>query len=698
MKKFICLLLILSITLGGFIMNAAAEESSVDDITTDVSVPDVSVPDVSVPDVSVPEVSVPDDSSEPSDSSEPNDSSVDVSGDSSEPTEECAVTVTADPEGGNVYGWREDVVYYVGETLSLKITPLAKKGVKSVTVNGEALDVSVNGGNLDIELTEAVMDIVIEFADTVKVIIDCGLGGTFSVDGRKDVVNGSNFSVIVGSDVVIRISPNANQTLDTIKDNGETVTRSYTYVIREIDTQHSIVISFRETGGEDIETFSITVRAEGNGTVYPDGVIQVEKGASLVLELTPDSGYVIKSVTDRNNTYAILGNTYTVKDVYSDGTVIVTFGKENDSQNESKPDNGDTSSPSVPDSNVGYITRAEVEAAKKGNEVFINIAQKSKIGADALSYINELTKNGAVTVSVGVSGSYSWILPKNTDFNVIALAKDGIDFGINLDKGAASIEMKKALEGKVNSAVFNIQNNLTVERLSSAALPAGTRLELSLGAYGETYGWFKYEINGNVSPAYESAGALVAVASDGCVTVDMPSPQIYGVLVSYMGETANVTVKWDSNACDLSVLGNTVYGENGECTTVIPWQYGVDFSVNVSVKSGYAIESISSSHFADMTLLGYGVDVTAVAAKGEKGTVEMKIPAISKGGVITVKTAESSSRNTSSPGGKTPWDIIILIAVIVIAMIAGGVVFVVKWRQSDDEDDDDDYEDDEDDE
>ena len=188
---------------------------------------------------------------------------------------------------------------------------------------------------------------------------------------------------------------------------------------------------------------------------------------------------------------------------------------------------------------------------------------------------------------------------------------------------------------------------------------------------------------------------MVTVASDGCVTVGMPAPQLYGVLVSYKGETVSTKVKWNSNMCELSIPALTVYGENGECSAVIPWRKGADFILSVSVKKGYAIDSITSAELGNMTLHGYGIDVTANGAKGEKGTVEIKVAAISKGGEIVIKTTEGAASSTATPVGKTPWDVIILIAVIVIAMVAGGVVFVVKWRQSGD-DDDDDYDDDED--
>lgn len=691
MKKLLCLLLTLSIALGGFVFNAAAEESNdAPDISTDVS----SAPeDSSEPDISVDAPSTDSEvSADPGVSTDPG-----LSTDpevSTEPSEECSVGVQYDASCGEITGWSDSETYYVGGTLTLKISPFHKKGIASITVNGEELeDVPVSGGTVDIPLTETEVEIIVLFGDTVKVLIDCGEGGSFTVEGRRDVQSDSNFDVIVGTDVVIRIRANANQALKSISDNGEKVERlSYTYTIKDISEQHHIVITFRETGNTDVEVFDVSVRVEGNGAVSPSGVVQVEKGDSLVLELTPDSGYAVKSVTDRGTTKTVLGNTYTVKDIYEDCTVTVSFGKVNeDEPDESKPEDSSSVQPPVP-GNADYITREEVEASKVGNNVFISLSQKTKIGKSALAYINELAKDKNNSISIGVSGSYQWVLPKNASFDISVLADDGINFGINIDKGAVSVDIKKALAGKVDETAFDLQNNITVERLSAARLPEGTRLELSLGTFGQAYGWFKYELSGNVSPVYEQNGALAIVANDGCVTVDMPAPQLYGALVAYKGQYVSATVKWNSDMCDLSIPGAVTVGENGDCSAVIAWQKGVDFSLTVSLKDGYAIDAVTSAEYGDMTLFGYGMDVTASAAKGEKGSVEIKIPAISKGGVINIKAVENTDQSVAAPGGKTPWDVIILIAVIVIAMVAGGIVFVVKWRQSDD--DDDDYEDD----
>jgi len=700
MKKFICFLLALAVATGGLVFNAFAEESSTDtEISQETSTPaDDPVSQEPSVDSSVEDSSVEDSSVE--------DSSVEDSSVVDPPLDQvCSVTLQYDSTAGKVTGFVENGTYYVGQSLTVTISPFTKKGVKSVTVNGVALpNVPVAGGAVSIPLQSETVAVVIEFGDTVGVIIDCADGGSFTVEGYPNATAGSTFHVLVGSDVVIKISTNANQAIRTVADNKQDVTSNLNgrrYTIKAIDAVHHIVITFREVSGTDVETFNVNVMVEGNGSVSPLGVVAVEKGGYLDLTLTPDAGYVVKSVTDDGQVYVVSGNSYVVRNVYADRTVIVVFGNEGGGTDISQPPVEEPSKPDVPQpDNKGYITRQDVLNSMEGDVVDIQIKDKTKVGKDALEYISQLTQNSALTVRIGVNANYFWILPAGAVFDTSNLTDDGIDFGVYIDKGETATEIKRLLAEKGVSAKYNYSANLAIARASKTVLPAGTRLKVYVaGAFaeatpGKCLSWLKYDfVTRAITPAYAN-GALVTVGTDGYVTVDMADQQFYGALTAYTGQHLTVDINWNSTQCDVSVPGTLKKGENGMVTGTVAWEAGADFELTVTLKEGFAIDSISSN---DLTLAinSYGVDVTKNGGRGEKGNVVIKVAGISKGGTININTVEAEKTATKSSGAKTPWDVIILIAVIVIAMVAGGIVFVVKWRQTDDDDDDDDdvYED-----
>lgn len=701
MKKLICFLLALSIATGGFVFSAFAEESSADtEISQEASTPaDDPVSQEPSVDSSVEDSSVEDSSVE--------DSSVEDSSVVDPPSDQvCSVTMQYDTACGKVTGFVENGTYYVGQTLTVTISPFTKKGVKSVTVNGVALsNVPVAGGAVSIPLQSETVAVVIEFGDTVGVIIDCAEGGSFTVEGYPNATAGSTFHVLVGSDVVIKISANANQAIRTVADNKQDVTSNLNgrrYTIKAIDTVHHIVINFREVSDADVETFSVNVMVEGNGSVSPLGIVSVEKGGYLDLTLTPDIGYVVKSVTDDGQTFVVSGNSYVVRNVYADRTVIVVFAKEGGGSDISQPPVEEPSKPDVQPENKGYITRQDVLDSMDGNVVDIQIKDKTKVGKDALEYISQLAQNSALTVRIGVNANYFWILPTGVVFDTSNLTDDGIDFGVYIDKGETATEIKRLLTEKGVTAKYNYSANLAIARASKTVLPAGTRLKVYVaGAFaeatpGKCLSWLKYDyVTREITSAYTN-GALVTVGTDGYVTVDMADQQFYGALAAYTGQHLTVDVNWNSTGCDISVPGTVKTGENGQVVSTIAWESGTDFELTVTLKNGFAIDSISSDNLT-LAINSYGVDVTKNGGKGEKGNVVIKVAGISKGGTINVNTTEADSATAKTPGAKTPWDVIILIAVIVIAMVAGGIVFVVKWRQNDDDDDDEDDDFDEDD-
>jgi len=88
---------------------------------------------------------------------------------------------------------------------------------------------------------------------------------------------------------------------------------------------------------------SVNVTKSAGGSVSPEGVYEVEGGASLTITVTPDTGYTVNYVTVDNQDVTLENNTYTFTNITNDHTFFVAF----------KPIATDTSSEPVDDPSSG---------------------------------------------------------------------------------------------------------------------------------------------------------------------------------------------------------------------------------------------------------------------------------------------------------------------------------------------------------
>ncbi|MBQ3106778.1 MAG: Stk1 family PASTA domain-containing Ser/Thr kinase [Eggerthellaceae bacterium] len=78
-------------------------------------------------------------------------------------------------------------------------------------------------------------------------------------------------------------------------------------------------------GAEPKTTYTVTAMAAGGGSVSPNSTT-VEEGGSVTLTITPNSGYAIRSVTDRSGgTYSFANNQVTISNVTSNLQLDITF-------------------------------------------------------------------------------------------------------------------------------------------------------------------------------------------------------------------------------------------------------------------------------------------------------------------------------------------------------------------------------------
>ena len=134
-----------------------------------------------------------------------------------------------------------------------------------------------------------------------------------------------------GADQTFTITPSEGYEIANVQVDGVSVTvtdNSYTFT--NVQENHSISVTFQETGGEpepEPETYTITASAGEGGGITPTGSVTAHEGADQTFTITPDEGYeiadvIVDGVSVLNQ---LSGNSYTFTGVQENHTISVTF-------------------------------------------------------------------------------------------------------------------------------------------------------------------------------------------------------------------------------------------------------------------------------------------------------------------------------------------------------------------------------------
>ena len=78
-------------------------------------------------------------------------------------------------------------------------------------------------------------------------------------------------------------------------------------------------------GAPVVEQHTVTVEAGAGGTATPSGSVTVTDGESLTITVTPNEGYLVKSVLVDGQEVTLTNNAYTIENVTADMTVQIAF-------------------------------------------------------------------------------------------------------------------------------------------------------------------------------------------------------------------------------------------------------------------------------------------------------------------------------------------------------------------------------------
>lgn len=114
-------------------------------------------------------------------------------------------------------------------------------------------------------------------------------------------------------------------TFISLEMNGKTVYSLDEFKAFSINYNENIE---RYLGGEaNVNTKSITVFCDGNGTITPSGSFSVNQGKDITFETTPKEGYVLEAIKVNNVSVVAKDGKYTLKNVTDDTVISASFKK-----------------------------------------------------------------------------------------------------------------------------------------------------------------------------------------------------------------------------------------------------------------------------------------------------------------------------------------------------------------------------------
>jgi hypothetical protein len=239
---------------------------------------------------------------------------------------DLAITVTASVSGGN--GTVSPLTQTVnsGDNATITITPNTGYHIGSITDNGSAITSFPASGPYTYTINNVTTshNVVVTFAiDTFTI--------SASVTGGNGLATPASQTVNYNQSASINITPNNGYHIGSITDNGSAITSfpssgPYTYTINNVTTNHNVVVIF----ASDIINVSASVTGVG-GTATPANQ-QVTSGGSASINITPNTGYHIGSITDNSTpitSFPASGPyTYTINNVTINHSVTVTFTQQ----------------------------------------------------------------------------------------------------------------------------------------------------------------------------------------------------------------------------------------------------------------------------------------------------------------------------------------------------------------------------------
>ena len=221
-------------------------------------------------------------------------------------------TYTITANAGNGGSISPQGIYNVnyGATPNYTIIPNTGYLIDSIFVNNNWINNANNIYTFDTIKSNQTIRAVFKL-QTYTISAIAGNGGSISLQGISTI----NYGAIPS----YTITPNTGYLIDSIIVNGNKVQNVNNYIFDSVKANQTIRVIFK------LQTFTITSIAGNGGSISPQGVSNVNYGATPIYNITPNTGYLIDSVFVNNIWINNANNTYTFDSVKANQTIRVVF-------------------------------------------------------------------------------------------------------------------------------------------------------------------------------------------------------------------------------------------------------------------------------------------------------------------------------------------------------------------------------------
>ncbi len=212
-----------------------------------------------------------------------------------------------------------------GSSQTFTITPNSGYVIDYVTDNTVDVTASVVNNVYTLSNIQLNHDIYVAFVESTTPTVTYTV--TATTDGNGTVTP-ANATVNAGDNLSLTITANTGYVIDYVTDNTMDVTTSVVnnvYTLNNIQLNHTIFVAFVESTTPPTATFTVTATTDGNATVTP-ATSTVNAGDNLSITITPNSGYIISTVTDNGAdvTNQVNNSVYTLTNIVANHDVQVT--------------------------------------------------------------------------------------------------------------------------------------------------------------------------------------------------------------------------------------------------------------------------------------------------------------------------------------------------------------------------------------
>jgi M6 family metalloprotease-like protein len=201
-------------------------------------------------------------------------------------------------------------------SFTVALDPAYSNSVIIVKTNGNTITPVAGVYTISTITSDQVITIEGVAINTYTIIATAGANGTITPSGTTTVNHGSNQS--------FTITPDNNYQISTITIDGVVVTNVPVFTFTNVTANHTIAVAFELI---PVNQFQITATAGANGSITPNGIVNVISGNDQAFTIAPSLGYHIDSVLvdEIYDATATTTGAYTFTNVTANHTIRAVF-------------------------------------------------------------------------------------------------------------------------------------------------------------------------------------------------------------------------------------------------------------------------------------------------------------------------------------------------------------------------------------